>query len=707
MLEQTQPYGVPQLPDRSILYQTNADLDEIENQRRQHAEEAQRQPMILGLASYVRTCWNAAREAKEAEIHERMLKCLRQRAGTHDPDIAAAIKAKGGSNVYMMLTDEKCTATESWLEDILLPPDDKPWMIAPTPVPDLPGHILQQIQMKVQEQAQLFYIRHGIHPSEQDMAVVMQEIVGKTYSEMCKKARKEAERIEQEINDILQEALWHHALKEFLYYFVTFPVAYMKGPVLRKKPVLKWGPGGPEAMESVVKEYEVPSPMDIYPSPGARNIDDGYLIERHILTRSDLYALIGTNGYDDDAIREVLRRRGSGGVKSSWLWVEDNSRDILEGRHRKEIDPEDRIDALQFWGSVSGEKLMEWGGWPEQDWVNLDPERNYETEVWLIDDLVIKATINPDPLGRKPYFKASFRELYGQFYGKALPEVIRDSQLICNAAARNLVDNMAIASGPQVGVDASVMPAGEDYTMIYPWRVWPFDLQKNSLNQRQRDPVWFFQPQSLANELMAVYEKFSMEADTKSGIPRYSYGHKETGGPISTATGFSMMMNNAARGIKKVVRNIDFGVISPSILRLYTWLMLYDEEFRAQHEGDINIIARGSSALVVKEQEQMRLLELLQIVINSSDLKLLAGLPGVGRIFNKAVKNMNIGMEGIIPTDHELEIQDHVYKMQQMLQIGGGAGQGPNITPQSTSPNVAKNRDYTDQPVKGRDVRSY
>lgn len=707
MLQEPQPYGVPQLPDRSILFQTNADLDQMEQEKKRQLDESQRQPLVLNLASHVRTCWSAARQAKEAEIQERMFKCLRQRSGVHDPDIAAAIKAKGGSDVYMMLTDEKCTAAESWLEDILLPPDDKPWMIAPTPVPDLPGHILQQISMKVQEQAQLFYIRHGIRPSEQDMAVVMQEVVQKTYSEMSKKARKEAEKVEQEINDILQECLWHHALKEFLYYFVTFPAAYMKGPVLRKKPVLKWGPNGPEVIEEVVKEYEVPSPMDIYPSPGSRTIDDGYLIERHILIRSDLYALIGTKGYDDDAIREVLRRRDAGGVKSSWLWVEDNTRDILEGRHRREIDPEDRIDALQFWGSIPGEKLMEWGGWAEQDWMKLDPDRNYETEVWLIDDLVIKATINPDPLGRKPYFKASFRELYGQFYGKALPEVIRDSQLVCNAAARNLVDNMAIASGPQVGVDASLMPAGEDYTMIYPWRVWPFDLQKNALNQRQRDPVWFFQPQSLANELMAVYEKFSMEADTKSGIPRYSYGHKETGGPISTATGFSMMMNNAARGIKKVVRNIDYGVISPSILRLYTWLMLYDEEFRAKHEGDINIIARGSSALVVKEQEQMRLLELLQIVINSNDLKLLAGLPGVGRIFNKAVKNMNVGMEGIIPSDHELEIQDQVYKMQQMLQISGGAGQGPNVTPQSTSPNVGKNRDYTDQPVKGRDVRAY
>jgi hypothetical protein len=703
MLQEMQPYGVPQLPDTSILYVSNGELSRMEDDKRRaekEAEDRQTQSMIQGLAGHVRTCWEAARNAMDSDVKDRLFKCLRQRAGVHDPDIAAAIKEKGGSDVYMMLTDEKCTATESWIEDILLPPDDKPWGIKSTPVPDLPPEIIQEIAIRVQQQAQLFFARHGVMPTPEDVVAVTREIEAKAHTEMNKHARKELDKVEREIDDILQECTWKKALKDFLYYFVTFPVAYMKGPVLRMKPTLKWGPDGPIVEDTVVKEFDVPSPFDIYPLPGARTLNDG-LIERHVLTRSDLYSLIETDaGYDEEAIRQVL----SGGASTSWLWVEDSTRDILEGRQHKDTDPEDRFNALQFWGSVSGDNLMMWSGWDNSD-VILDPDRAYEAEVWLIGNIVIKAALNPDPLGRKPYFKASFRELVGQFYGKALPEVIRDSQIVCNAAARNLVDNMAISSGPQVGVDASAMPPGEDYTKIFPWRVWPFDLH-NAINQRQRDPVWFFQPTSLAAELMAVYDKFSQEADNKSGIPRYAYGGNQTGGPIGTATGFSMMMNNASRGIKKIVRNIDYGVIAPSIVRLYHWLMLYDEEFRANHHGDINIVARGSSALVVKEQEQMRSLELLQILINSPDLKSLAGIEGVGEVFRKTLRLLGFGIGQIIPSETELKIMNQAYQQIQMANMMGG-GPAANVVPQSTSANVSSNRDFTNQPVNGRDVRAY
>ena len=41
---------------------------------------------------------------------------------------------------------------------------------------------------------------------------------------------------------------------------------------------------------------------------------------------------------------------------------------------------------------------------------------------------IIKAVLNYDPLGEKPYCKTSFIKTPGSFWGKGIPEVIEDLQ---------------------------------------------------------------------------------------------------------------------------------------------------------------------------------------------------------------------------------------------------------------------------------------
>ena len=103
-------------------------------------EERQNEPLILGLASPLRKCWDAARQAKKP-IENIMLKGLRQRNGEYEADKLNQIKQQGGSDIYMMITEVKCRAAESWLRDILLETGTPPWDLQATPIPDLePGH---------------------------------------------------------------------------------------------------------------------------------------------------------------------------------------------------------------------------------------------------------------------------------------------------------------------------------------------------------------------------------------------------------------------------------------------------------------------------------------------------------------------------------------------------------------------------------------
>jgi hypothetical protein len=100
---------------------------------------------IISLAHHVRVRWDAARQAKQP-YEQRMLKSLRMRAGEYEPERMAMIKAAGGSEIYMMLPDEKCNAAEAWIEDIL---GDEPFGTSPTPVPEVSDPQKQQIENQV------------------------------------------------------------------------------------------------------------------------------------------------------------------------------------------------------------------------------------------------------------------------------------------------------------------------------------------------------------------------------------------------------------------------------------------------------------------------------------------------------------------------------------------------------------------------------
>ena len=93
----------------------------------------QNEPLILGLSDHLRSCWDAARQAKKP-IENIMLRALRQRNGEYEADKLHQIHEQGGSDVYMMITEVKCRAAESWLRVILLDQGSAAWELQPTPI---------------------------------------------------------------------------------------------------------------------------------------------------------------------------------------------------------------------------------------------------------------------------------------------------------------------------------------------------------------------------------------------------------------------------------------------------------------------------------------------------------------------------------------------------------------------------------------------
>lgn len=621
------------------------ELAKAEQAARTAAHDTQQaNPVIQGLAAHVQKRWELAKQAKIAP-EQRLLKCLRQRNGEYDPDKLALIREMGGSEIFMMLTSTKCRGAASWLRDTLLGTgSDKPWTLDATPVPDLPPEVVQKLQSVLEQTVAAYMQATGKVPDVSEVRAHGEQVRDQLMAQMKEEAEKRVDRMEQKMEDQLIEGRFLEGLTEFIDDIVTFPTAIMKGPVPRKRKSLEWQNGGLVPVDKIVLEWERMNPFMAYPAPWASTPHDGYFIERHKLTKEDLEAMIGVPGFDEVALRSVLANFGTSMTESLSI---DQEVAIATGKFSAEANRStDVIDAIQLWDSVQGKLLKEWGLKEVKD-----AEISYPCEVWKIGSVVIKAVLNYDPLARKPYYTASYEKVPGAFWGNGVADLIRDCQAMCNASARALSNNMGISSGPQVGVNVSRLPTGEQITKMYPWKIWQF---QNTDYQDSSKPLDFFQPDSNANELMAVFEKFQTLADEHSGIPRYMTG-ENTPGAGRTASGLSMMISNASKSIKSVISTIDHHVITPLLERLYQHNLRYSED--PDLIGDINIVAKGAMSLVAKESAAVRRNEFLALLLQNPMAQQICGVLGTAELLRENAKLLDINVDRIVPSREKLEEQ--------------------------------------------------
>lgn len=645
--------------------------DEEETRKRKEAESRQEQPLVKSLSAHLDRLWEDAKTARN-ETDRELLRALRQRGGEYEPDILSEIRKSGGSEIFIMLTSLKCRAGESWLRDVMTSTSDRPWEVKPTPIPELPPDMEQRLTAEAQarlqqdlQQLAMVSMQTG-QPMPQlppdFMEKHVEEVKENVLSQIQEEAAERSLAMSSLIEDQLVEGGWDKEFSSFITDLVTFPAAIIKGPVIRKKKRGAWvnGEAGWEMQlqDRFTIEFERVSPFDIFPSADAVEVDDGYLFHKHRMSISQLNGLIGVAGYDDEAIRQAIQEYGKGGLRE-WL-SHDYEKAAAEGRRWDSTNPSQTIDVLEFWGDVPGFMLREWGLTAEQV---PDKAASYSCNVWKAGRWVIRAKLNPDPLGHRPYSKSSWEKIPGAFWGRGVPQLMRDAQQMCNASARHLANNLAIASGPQVVInDASRVLPGTDTTSIFPWKIWQFDHDK--MGTASQPPVSFYQPNANIDGLLQVFNHFSAQADEQTGIPKYLSG--ESGGGVgSNASALSMLMANAGKAIKAVVGNVDRDVIEPAITRLYWHNMQYSDD--ESIKGDLFVRATGAASLVVKEQQTIRRTEFLQATNNPTDMQII-GIPGRAKILKQVIAPLGMNPDDIIPKEDELEMQQQQAAMQAQAQ---------------------------------------
>ncbi|KJR40730.1 hypothetical protein MCHI_003374 [Candidatus Magnetoovum chiemensis] len=602
------------------------------------------------LAQFVKRCWSAAKQAK-APIERALYKCLRQRNGEYESDKRKAIQQMGGSDIFMLLTKTKCKDAESWVRDILFQPELKPWDMSPTPLEELPADIEQFLFEQAYKKAHKNGAASGASPND-----VIRQYLEEEKRDFLKNA---AQKMNDKIHDQFTEGGWYKALDELIYDIVTFKAGFIKGPALRKEAVRNRaynetsGAWETTYEDRLVAQYERRSPFDIYPSPQSCGINDGYLIDRLTYTHDQLETMIGLPGFNDAAITALLYRLRSEGIDApkSALFAENVELGITDVKLREA----GKIEVIEFWGLVQGRLLLEFLNVcanrtdteePNDSlfnyWLmNIEPDSYYHSCVWLCRDYVLKVMLNPDPLGHKPFSKASFEEIPGSFWGNSLCEHIADIQSACNAVSRAIINNIGIASGPQVERNIDRIPQGQTKE-IWPWKVW--DTTDSQMSGAPA--ITFYQPDFVVDKLISVYDFFLKRADEQSGIPSYSdTGTLLASQASSTASGLSMLITNTARGIKALIKNIDNKVIKTSVERQYYHNLDYENDMTMI--PDMKVTAKGSSSLIAKEQQAIRRREFLQATNNPVDLQIL-GTEGRKNLLKEVARALELDVDSII-----------------------------------------------------------
>jgi hypothetical protein len=642
----------------SLTRVTEPQLQQAEDQKKAEEDAAKQVSNtypVLGVSSYVRKCFDVAKQSWENDLHERLLKCLRQKNGQYDPDILAKIResVSGGSENYRNITQIKTKAFEGWAMSSLFPPGDKCWTIGPTPNPELPENREAEIVDLVTKEVTQMFIQDGVFSvDDSKINERLLEVKDKVKKELLKKAKISAARVEVILDDQLTEGGFYTALREVILDMATFPVCWLVGPEVRKRKKFKWvtNPDGTNKLtviDKIVREWRRASPFCVFPSPGSKSINDGYLCELISLKRSELASMIGVEGFSESQIRLALKAYGEGGLRE-WL-ASDEERKEAEYKPYADDDPNPPIQAIVFWGECQGKKLIEWG----MDKEDVPDETiDYQVCVWLVGTYAIMVRLNPSPLGKKPYYATSFDKVNDSIIGNAIPEAMRDDQMRCCGAGRAIDNNMAFSAGPMTEIYwQRFKPGSNPASQIRPYAI----LQTDDDMSGQNNPaVRFYQPTIIADVLIRVDEYFLRQAGEKT-IPSYVYGsitgRKDTA--IDTASGMSMMLNANLKNLQGSISHLETDIIVPAITEHWNHVMLYDDDI--EKFGDVAVVPKASEHLLVEEQRQMRAQELFERVDRSDTAKRLLGLKGMANLLREVVKITKMDPTDMVPDDDDID----------------------------------------------------
>jgi len=594
----------------------------------------ERTDLLTSLGKKLRMEFNNAAMLRRERERE-WLKDLRQYKGIYDPEVMAKIP-KNRSKAFYRITRSKVKSADARLLELLFPAGDKNYTINATPVPELDRNLLaNEINAIIRRDGML---------DDKALLAATNAI-----------AKERAEKMAEAIDDQLKEGNYEAICRAVISSGHKFGTGVLKGPMVEVIADPRWrkNPDGSFTMQDVEKHKpwfsDVPI-WNIYPDPYATTLEEcDYIFERHVMTKHDLRRLSKRKGFDRDAILEYVSMHPKGDV-SKLLEHEAELRNVSKD---DQTSTSGKYEVLERWGVIDGIYLREAGIDIPDEAVNLE----FESQIWVLGDRIIRVMPNATAQGSRPYKFYYFEKDETSIWGEGIPSVMRDAQVLANAAVRVMIDNAAMSSGPIIEGNSALLEEEEDPSEVYPFRFY-----FRSGGDPASPAIRVYSIPNNTAEILSMLKFFMDMSDEVTALPRYTYGQVPKGGASETMGGLSMLMGQANITLKDMAKNFDDGITVPFIRDMYHWNMQFST--REDIKGDFEVIARGSTSLIAKEVRNQALTNFAMSTANPIDA------PFIKRdeLNRQRARALDIGVDELVKSKEEVDAEMAKDQMIQALE---------------------------------------
>jgi hypothetical protein len=565
-------------------------------------------------------------------VESRWIEDLQQYHGIYNETISKRLEESKSSQIFMNMTAPKTDTLIARLFDLLFPTDDKNWSIGPTPVPELTKQAeeaMANLDRLTKEADQLheqsMAAAEGGAPAAevqgleaQKRGVEEQEKTARAAHDALQatldEASRRAELMEKEIADQLQQCGAPAQARMAISDGCKIGFGVVKGPVSGGRGRRKWVSSKDPKTGAPVYELQFVQnrdpgmhwvdPWSYYPDPDSQDVANGRGdFERHLMTSDQLRRLTKErDDIDKDVVREILSQKPSEGMPAYKAQINTITNSNDSGLNRN------LYHVWEYTGPVETEdmNLLAMAFMPDSK-VEVDVLTSYYVKVWFCQGKVLSFALHPLDSNDCIYSVFTVRPDEASPFGYGIPWIVRNPQVVFNAAFRMMMDNSALSTGPQIVVTQGLVhPQDGDWTLT-PRKIWIRDQTKSVSGVPAFES---FNIDSNQNELANIIGLARDLHDEISGMPAIAQGEQGTG-VTKTAQGMALLMNSANVIFRRMVRLYDDNVIIPMITRFYHWNMQFSKKDNIK--GDYEVAARGSGVLLVREMLANNLLMIAQI----------------------------------------------------------------------------------------------
>jgi hypothetical protein len=628
--------------------------------------------------------WKDARQAKENQ----WMNDLHAANSRYTSQELSVIQAKGpfACTTYVGVTRYKVTSAIAKLYSLIFPgPNKKNWSISPTPVPEIVNledkNIMKYIPPEALEELQK--IMDSGKPIPEDAMEEMQKMVKTAIQNEAEKANTG---MEKKIEDLLMEAKYAKLFKNALHELVTFGTGAVKTATLDIKIVEKWGKKEETAIDPKTGEETVTeswglqrteksdpgirfvSIFYLYPDPDAETIESATgVFERHRMTRKELRDMKDYREFDSEVIERVIKNNQNGNYTKEWYETFiDNITDRYTSAHGDNMD---RYEVLEYWGYVDGDMLYQSGMDIPEDMRGIE----YQANIWTVDQEIICTKFNKLEPSYIPYALFPYEKVTGTIWGDGVPKKMEQSAKLMNSMFRSLMDNVGQSALPQVEINVDLIHESQLLSVLKMKGLEPGKIWFRSGMDNSEPMIRFSYPRSNVGQFLRVIEMLRRIIDEESNIPAITQGESVWKGSdmTSTASGMSMMLQEATNVSKGVIVNIDDYFITVLITSLYNWLMKWSED--DDIKGDMNVRALGTASYVAKEARARNIMSFYNLTNNPKD----ATLTKRTEILREIAIALDIDPERVVLTDDEIKAltENPMQKEMQDMELSTAKGE--------------------------------